>query len=98
MVVRIDIPEDITRTLSEHWGDVPRHLLETLAAEGYRSSVLTEYQVGRLLGFNSREEISSFLAEHGLFPEYSEAELDRDLDIARQVAQKHDLDKIIAGD
>lgn len=68
---------------------MPRHVLETLAVEGYRAGVLTEYQIGCMLAFDSRQKITAFLAEHGLFPDYSEAQLDRELDIARRAAGKH---------
>lgn len=76
--------------LVERWGDMPTHILEALAIEGYRSGVLTEFQVGRMLGFSSRTRIVSFLAERGIFPDYSEAQLNQDLQTARHVAEKHD--------
>jgi hypothetical protein len=46
----IDLPADISEALQGRWGDVARHALETLAVEAYRTAVLSEDQVTRLLG------------------------------------------------
>jgi hypothetical protein len=41
MAVSIDLPEDIEEMLEKQWGNLPRHALEALAIEGYRTGVLT---------------------------------------------------------
>ena len=38
--------------------------LEAIAIEGYRSGALTEHQVQRLLGLDSRFEVHGLLKEH----------------------------------
>ena len=35
--------------------------------EGYRSGILTESQVRRMLGFETRMEVNAFLKDHGIF-------------------------------
>jgi len=43
---------------------VLRRALEALAVEGYRTGALTETQIKRLLGFESRLQVHSLLKEH----------------------------------
>lgn len=75
MQVAIELPEDIARGLQAKWKDLPRRTLEALALEGYRSGDLTESQIGRLLGFETRFEVNSFLRDHGLYYNYSASEV-----------------------
>ena len=64
MDVTISLPEDISESLSGQWGNVSRHALETIAVEGYRTGALTETQVRRLLGLETRFEVHALLKEH----------------------------------
>ncbi len=50
MQISIEVPDELASSLEDRWGDLPRHLLEDLAADGYRQGLLTAAQVGRLLG------------------------------------------------
>jgi hypothetical protein len=79
MQVAIELPEDIAESLRAKWKDLPRHALEALALEGYRSGALTESQVRRLLGFRSRMDVNSFLREHGMYYDYTPSEIDREI-------------------
>lgn len=74
--------------LSERWGDMPRHLLETLAVEGYRSGILTEHQVGQLLGFDSRVQTDEFLLSAGQFYDLDESELDAQVEAGELAARR----------
>ena len=76
MKVAIELPEDIAKELRSKWEDIPRHVLESVALEGYRSGVLTESQVRRLLGFETRMEVNTFLNQHGAYYDYTEAEVE----------------------
>jgi len=76
MQVAIELPEDIAEGLQAKWKDLPRHTLEALALEGYRSGVLTESQVRRMLGFQSRLEVNAFLRDHGVYYNYTPSEID----------------------
>ena len=64
MDVTISLPEDISESLAGQWGNVSRHALETIAAEGYRTGALAEAQVRRLLGLETRFEVHALLKEH----------------------------------
>jgi hypothetical protein len=77
--VAIELPEDIAEGLRAKWKDLPRHTLEALALEGYRSGALTESQVRRVLGFRTRMEVNSFLRDHGIYYDYTASEIDQEI-------------------
>lgn len=79
MQVAIELPEDIAEGLRAKWKDLPRHTLEALALEGYRSGALTESQVRRVLGFKTRMEANSFLRDHGIYYDYTPSEIDQEI-------------------
>jgi hypothetical protein len=85
MEITLQLPEDVAEHLAERWKDVPRAALESLALEGYRSGVLTQAQVRRLLGFETRMEVDGFLKEHGAYLEYTLEDLDREAESSRRV-------------
>ena len=79
MNVAIEIPESVSAPLRSRWQDVPRRVLEAVAAEAYRSDALTAFQVGELLGHGSRWETESFLKRVQAYLHYTEDDLERDL-------------------
>lgn len=79
MDIMISLPADISESLEGQWGNVSRHALETLAAEGYRTGALTEGQVRRLVGLETRFEVHALLKEHRVPLHYTEADLEEDL-------------------
>src|SRR2546427_10832013 len=76
MEVAIHLPDDIAAAVP--WEDVPRHFVEQLALEGYQEGWLSEEQVRRLLGYETRLEVHGFLKEHGVYLRYTVEDLDRD--------------------
>ena len=80
MQLAIELPEDIAEDLRAKWKDMPRHALEAIALEGYRSGALTESQVRRVLGFETRVEVNSFLRDRGVYYNYSPSELDQEIE------------------
>lgn len=79
MEVTISLPEDISESLRGRWGNVPRHALETIAVEGYRTGALSETQVRRLLGLETRFEVHALLKDHRVPLRYGQADLEEDL-------------------
>lgn len=79
MQVTIQLPDDISAALEEQWEDVPRRLLEVIAVEGYRTGALTEPQVRRLLGFETRFEVHALLKQHHVPLQYTAADFESDL-------------------
>jgi hypothetical protein len=78
--VKIELPEDVSQALQERWGGVSRRTLEAIALEGYRSGALTESQVRRLLGFETRMDVHAFLKQAGVPLHYTRADFEEDLE------------------
>ena len=73
------------RALEEQWDDVPRRSLEAIAVEAYRTGALTESQVRRLLGLDSRFQVHALLKEHHVPLQYTAADLEDDLRAQRDL-------------
>jgi hypothetical protein len=71
MTVKIDLPDDIEESLEKRWGDLPRHALEALAIEGYRTRALSRSQVQRMLGLETRAEVDEFMNRAGVPFDYT---------------------------
>jgi predicted HTH domain antitoxin len=76
MEVAIHLPDDVAAAVP--WEDVSRHLVENIALEGYQEGWLSEEQVRRLLGYETRLEVHRFLKEHGVYLRYTVEDLERD--------------------
>ena len=85
MNVAIELPPEIARSLAGPHDDLSRVALEALAAQGYRSGKLTHAEVQRMLGLNSRWETDAFLKQAGAYLDYTEADLERDLAVSREI-------------
>jgi predicted HTH domain antitoxin len=85
MRVTIQLPDDISAALEEQWEDVPRRSLEAIAVEAYRSGALTESQIGRLLGLQSRFQVHALLKEHRVPLHYTPGDLEDDLQVQRDL-------------
>ena len=71
--------------LYEKWGDdIPRRVLESIALEGYRSRILGESQLRRLLGLATRFDVHAFLKEHEVSL-YTLDDLQHDRETLRQL-------------
>ena len=85
MVLQIELPDDVTESLTSQWDDLPRRVLQSLAIEAYNEGALTEYQVQRLLSFRPRDEVEAFLKKKGAAPAYTLDDLQEDLETHRRV-------------
>ena len=79
MQVTIDLPDDIAAALKGEWKNLPQRSLEAIAVEAYRTGVLTESQVRRLLRLDTRLQVHALLKEHALPLRYTEADVDADM-------------------
>ena len=86
--ITLQLPEDIAQRLGDRWRDLPRAALESLALEAYRSDLLTTYELGRLLGIESRMELDGFLKAHGVYLEYTMEDLERESAIGDELWKK----------
>lgn len=85
MNVAIELPKEIANSLAGPDEDLSRIALEALAAQGYRNGRLSHAEVQHLLGFNSRWETDAFLKQAGAHIDYTEADLQRDLETSQQI-------------
>ena len=83
MQVTVDLPDDISKALEGR--DLHRQALEAIAIEGYRTGALTENQVQRLLGLDSRFDVHALLKEHGVPLRYTMSDVEDDLTAHREL-------------
>ncbi len=88
MQITIEIPEDVARQMEAKWGNLRQRTLETLAVEGYRSGVITAGQVRRMLNLSCRYEVDGFLKERGAYLDYTEADLEQDIQVLNKLMPK----------
>jgi hypothetical protein len=88
MTITIEIPDELAAAFATPGQDLCRAALEAIALDGYRSDRLTEADIRRLLGFETRMEVHGFLKEHGAFLPYTVKDLEHDREVARQVVQR----------
>lgn len=70
MLVTMEIPDDIARSITEQGGDLSRRALEGFALEELRAGRITEVQLCEMLGL-ARIEKDGFLKAHGIYEEYT---------------------------
>ena len=75
----------ISAALEEQWDDVPRRSLEAIAVEGYRTGALTQSQVRKLLGLDTRFQVHALLKEHHVPLQYTSADIEDDLRAQREL-------------
>ena len=85
MKVTIELPEDIADALKDEWADLPQASLEAIAVEAYRTGVLHESQVRRLMGFETRYEVHGLLKKHGVPLRITAADVEADLQTHRDL-------------
>lgn len=85
MKVAISVPDDIVQHLQTTQTDISRYVRESLALEGYRSGILGEEEVRRLLGFSSRFEVHAFLDAHAVPLNYTLDDLRADREAHRRL-------------
>ena len=84
MQITLELPEDIVQELRSKWKDLPREALESLALEAYRAHALTAAQLRRLLGFETRMQVDSFLKDHEVY-DFTAADFEQDRETLRQL-------------
>ncbi len=78
MRVTLNLADEIAVKLFPEGADPARVALEALALEAYRSRLLFESDLCRVLGFESRLDVHAFLKQHGVYFQYGIAELEED--------------------
>lgn len=80
MQITLEIPEEFIERLILAGKNPARAALEALAIEGYRAGDLTESQVRRMLGYETRMQVHALLQQHDvdfqLPPDFAQQEID----------------------
>lgn len=84
MEYTIPIPDDVALQIKNQWPDIPRRVLEAFALQAYRNGVITEYEVQKLLKISSRMELDAFLKESNAHIDYTEKDLQQDIENIRR--------------
>ena len=79
MQITIDIPDEVAQRLDGKSKQIERRFLELLVADAYSSGSLSTAEVCRILGLSSRLETHAFLKRMGVYLNYDDAELERDI-------------------
>jgi hypothetical protein len=80
----IPIPDALAARLGAE-ADLPRRALEALVLEAYRAGRLTNLELREHLGLETRHDMDGFLKEHGVYEEYTLADLERERDSLRRL-------------
>jgi Uncharacterised protein family (UPF0175) len=86
--ITINIPDELAHQVAPEGKDPARVTLEALAVEGYRTELLSESALRRMLGFHSRMEVHAFLKEHGVYLHYDVSDLKHDEETAQRLRSK----------
>ncbi len=80
MHLTIELPEDIAHHLRQSHAptELERVAVEQLALAGYLSGTLSQFQVQRMLGFDSRWDAERWLGAQGATLQYSLSDLEAD--------------------
>lgn len=79
MEVTVHIPDDLVSRMNVAGADLSRRALEGLAIEEYRNGHISDPDLLRLLGFQTRYELDGFLKTHGFYEAVTMADIERDL-------------------
>jgi predicted HTH domain antitoxin len=91
MKIEIEVPDDVAQTLSQNGSDLSRAAIEAIALEAYRSRQLSGGKVKELLGFSTIMQVHEFLKDHGVYLNYSMADLEQDIRTSDEFLEKRRL-------
>jgi len=85
MILTVEIPDDVAARLKAAGTDLTRRALEALVADEYRNGRLTKPDLRRLLGFQTSDQIATFLKTHEVYEKYTIAEVESELEALRRL-------------
>jgi hypothetical protein len=78
MKLTVRIPDEFAQRFAATSTDLSRHILEVLALDEYKSGHLTQAELRRLLGLETRDALDGFLKAHGVFIDYTVEDLEQE--------------------
>lgn len=86
MHVTFDIPDAFGAQLAASGKAPARTALEALLVDAYRTRMLSEAEIKRILGFATRMEVHQLLSEHGVPLDYTVEDLEHDRETLRAIS------------
>lgn len=87
MQITVNLPDEIAQRLDQAWGNLSRHLLEIVVVDAYRCHKISTSEVRQILELPSLLETHAFLKRMGVYLNYDEVELERDLQTLKQLRE-----------
>lgn len=84
----VELPESVAEKLGINKDNLSRAALEAITLEGYRSDRLTDFQVRKILGFETRLELDAFLKAHHIDLEYTFEDLESEQSALNRLLKK----------
>ncbi len=91
MQVVFDIPDMLAQQFAAAGKEPACAALESLAVEAYRTGLLSEAEVRRMLGLETRMEVHALLAAHDVPLRYTEEHLRQDIESSDELAAQRAL-------
>ena len=88
MQIIIDLPDDIQTRMEQEWGNLSQKMVTNLALEAYQNQLISTAELGKILNLSSRLEVHKFLKEAGVYLNYDEEELEKDLMTLQELRQQ----------
>lgn len=85
MQVTVEIPDRIAQRLNQTEGKLSRRLLEVIVADAYSCGQINTSEVGQILELPNRLAVHAFLKGMGVYLNYDEMELERDLQTLKEL-------------
>ncbi len=80
--VTLDLPEELSSAISSGRSDLQRAAFEAIALEAFRERRLSAAQLRRILGFETRDQLDTFLKGREVWQDFSVEEFERQFSIA----------------
>ena len=87
MDVTLTIPDALAEKLSNAGEDPARAALEALLVEAYRTRMLSEGEIKRILGYGTRMQVHALLKEHDVPLDYTIEDLEQDRETHRRLRE-----------
>jgi hypothetical protein len=83
MQVTFELPDEVALPLQRDLGDLSRHALESLVAEGVATRRISAWQARQTLGYATPMQLDALLQQHGVWREYAVEEIEQDAQASR---------------
>lgn len=82
--IEITVPQALFETLAPDPQTLPREMLEAYVIQAYIADKLSNYQLGQILGLESRWDVDKFLKDHKVPTDWQIEEYKHDLERFRK--------------